>query len=85
MSARHQLIADDARIGTEAPTTLTERLRSFGRRVVKWADACADHYAAAAMYEHLSRLSDAELRRRGLSRATLGRDIHAAFDPVSNK
>jgi hypothetical protein len=35
----------------------------------------ADHYAAAAMYEQLSRLSDAELQRRGLSRSTLARDV----------
>lgn len=48
-------------------------LRSLGRHVAVWLRTCADHYAAAAMYEQLSGLSDAELRRRGLSRADLGR------------
>ncbi len=40
-----------------------------------WAEACADSYAASAAYENLSRLSDAELRRRGLSRENLARDV----------
>jgi hypothetical protein len=52
-------------------------VRSFligaGRHVAAWLRTCADHYDAAATYERLSRLSDAELRRRGLSRADLGR------------
>jgi hypothetical protein len=41
---------------------------------------CADYYAAAAMYEQLSALSDAELMRRGLSRATLARDVRVGCD-----
>jgi hypothetical protein len=40
-------------------------------RVTTWATARADALAAAAVYEHLSKLSDAELHRRGLSRSTL--------------
>ena len=40
-----------------------------------------DYHKAAAMYEQLSNLSDAELRRRGLSRATLARDVCAACSP----
>ena len=46
------------------------------RRLATWlsafASACADAYSAAAQYDDLSRLSDAELGRRGISRA----DIH---------
>jgi hypothetical protein len=38
----------------------------------------AECYAAATMYEQLSKLSDAELQRRGLSRHTLVRDVVAA-------
>ena len=38
-------------------------------------ETCVDYYAAAATYEQLARLSDFELHRRGLSRATLGRDV----------
>ena len=39
-----------------------------------------NYYAAAATYEQLARLSDAELHCRGLSRATLGRDVCEALD-----
>ena len=39
-----------------------------------WLRTCADYYAASAMYEDLAGLSDAELRRRGLSRDTIARD-----------
>jgi hypothetical protein len=41
---------------------------------------CADYYAAAARYEELSRLSDGELERRGLSRDRLARDLCEAAD-----
>ena len=45
------------------------------RAVSDWIQTAADHYAAATLYEELSRLSDAELRRRGLARETLARDV----------
>jgi hypothetical protein len=44
------------------------------KRIAVYIDAIADHYAAWAAYEQLSRLSEAELRRRGLSREMLARD-----------
>lgn len=47
---------------------------------LNWIRTAADHYAAAAAYEQLSRLSDAELQRRGLSRACLARDVLATCD-----
>jgi hypothetical protein len=59
-------------------------IKSVGRRIATWVDTCADYYAAAAMYEQLSALSDAELMRRGLSRATLAHDVLAACDRVWN-
>ena len=43
--------------------------------VASWVRGAADGYAAAAMYEELSRLSDAELRRRGLTRDDLSRHV----------
>ena len=46
----------------------------------KWLATCLDYYAAAGWYEQLSRLSDAELARRGLSRDSLARDICATCD-----
>jgi hypothetical protein len=45
-----------------------------------WGETCADYYRAAALYEELRPLSDAELNRRRLSRATLARDILRACD-----
>jgi hypothetical protein len=39
--------------------------------IVRWAD----RHAAATVYEELSRLSDVELARRGLSRDVLARDL----------
>ncbi len=45
-----------------------------------WINTCADYWAAAAMYEQLSGLSDDALQRRGLSRANLARDICASFE-----
>jgi hypothetical protein len=64
----HLAASDRLRGGVNARSFL----RSLGRHVAVWLRTCADHYAAAAMYEQLSGLSDAELRRRGLSRADLG-------------
>jgi hypothetical protein len=45
-----------------------------------WSEICADCYRAAALCEELRRLSDAELDRRRLSRATLARDIARTSD-----
>jgi hypothetical protein len=48
--------------------------------LVTWCETCADYYEAAALYEELSALCDAELQRRGLSRATLARSVCTACD-----
>lgn len=50
-------------------------LTLWAKRIAAWIEHCADAYAQAALYEDLSRLSDAELNRRGLSRDTLARDM----------
>jgi hypothetical protein len=55
-------------------------LASLWTRATDWARTCADYYAASATYEQLSRLSDAELSRRGLSRDSLARDIVAVCE-----
>jgi hypothetical protein len=55
--------------------SLAGSIKSLARFFVTWVDSCAEHYAAAAIYQQLSRLSDAELRKRGLSRDTLLRDV----------
>jgi hypothetical protein len=54
--------------------------RAIGVRLKSWAITCGDYYAAAALYEQLSALSDAELNGRGLSRSTLARDVRLAHD-----
>ena len=40
-----------------------------------WLNKCADRWDAAAAYEELSRLSDAQLEHRGLRRDTLAPDL----------
>jgi len=45
-----------------------------------WFSTCTHYMAAAAMYEQLSGLSDAELHRRGLSRANLAQDVCGSFE-----
>ena len=49
--------------------------RGLCQRLAEWVKNCADRYAAAAAYAELSRLSDAELRHRSLSRDILARDL----------
>ena len=43
--------------------------------VAAWLNRCADQWDAAAAYEELSRLSDAQLEHRGLRRDTLAPDL----------
>jgi hypothetical protein len=61
-----------------ASTTAPSPESWFGlliRRVAAWVKECADHYTAAAAYEHPSRLSDRGLNHLGLSRDILSRDL----------
>jgi hypothetical protein len=51
------------------------RLRAVFRTVRVWLTACADAYATERAYEQLRHFPDAELRNRGLSRATLACDV----------
>jgi hypothetical protein len=77
----HNRSLADAAPNADAPLpVVSSRLRAMGILLVAWVKACGDYYAAAALYEQLSALSDAELTRRGLSRATLARDVCAAYD-----
>ena len=73
-------------IETSAPArTLSCRLKTIGRRLVAWANACVDQWEAATIYEQLSALSDVELGRRGLSRAVLAQNVHDTVENVSNR
>jgi hypothetical protein len=49
--------------------------KHLAARVAEIFSACAASWEAAALYENLSRLSDAELRRRGISRSELHRCV----------
>ena len=80
----HEQVSSAAAFAAGTPAaSLSTWIRSLGGRFANWIDTCADYYAAAAMYEQLSALSDAELMRRGLSRATLARDVRAVCDPAT--
>ena len=80
MTTHDQIFSTDAFAAFKPARSLFSCIRSLGRRLVTWADTCADYYAAAALYQQLSTLSDAELTRRGLSRATLAHDVRATCD-----
>jgi hypothetical protein len=84
MTTHEQLLASIAVTAGEPTAPLSKRIGSIGRRLAGWAETCADYYAAAAMYQQLSALSGAELSRRGLSRATLARDVCTACDRNAN-
>jgi hypothetical protein len=80
ISAMTMLLTTEKFPSKEVAPPLFDRIRRAGKRIVAWANTCADHYAAAAMYGQLSRLSDAELHRRGLSRDMLARDVPQSCD-----
>jgi hypothetical protein len=62
-----------------APAGPVRALSRFARRLYRAISAYflaqLDAHAATAMYEQLSRLSDAELARRGMTRADLHRHV----------
>jgi hypothetical protein len=70
-------------LGTPRPS-LGAHLGALKAHLAAWVGTCADYYQAAALYDELSGLSDAELHRRGLSRATLPWDLSQACDRTNN-
>ena len=67
---------------SHASLTNQASYRRWTASIAEWVRTCAEHYAAAGLYERLSRLSDAELHRRGLNRNTLAQTI---FHDVGRK
>jgi hypothetical protein len=65
------------------------RRRDWIKPALAWisasAAACTTYFRAAGRYQDLSRLSDAELERRGLERKTLARDICKSCERDSEK
>jgi len=80
MTMHQTLFPTETAFSSSTAAPLANWIRLAGQRIVTWANTCADYYAAAAMYEQLSRLSNAELERRGLNRATLARDVCDSCD-----
>jgi hypothetical protein len=58
-----------------ATAPLWDWIRQAGRGLGIWLQAFIAATETAALYDQLSRLSDAELHRRGLSRSTLSGDV----------
>jgi hypothetical protein len=80
MTMHDRLLPAQAAPRSASAFPLGVSISSVGRRIADWLATAADYYAAAAVYEQLSGLSDAELQRRGLSRATLAWDVSQACD-----
>lgn len=53
-------------------------IASLRTGIAMWVTALGEAYVASAMYQDLSRLSDAELHRRGLNREALVREVFKA-------
>jgi hypothetical protein len=66
---------ETADLAKNALRSLAEGLGAVRAEITAWLESGADYNRAAALYETLSVLSDAELRNRGLSRATLAWDL----------
>jgi hypothetical protein len=78
MAFHQNAVAGDAT--STSTTTLRGSLASLLSAIRAAVAAGARGYAAAGLFQELSALSDAELERRGLSRATLARDVLAHCD-----
>jgi hypothetical protein len=72
MAMPGQLVGDEAAAITTGPNLL-RRAASAARWFGEWMEAYAEYRGSAALYEELRRLSDDELRKRGLTRETLAR------------
>ena len=70
-------------VAGESAASLTSSARSLGERIVTWVQTRADDWAAAALYDSLRSLSDAELYRRELYRDRLARDVFRSRDHVA--
>ena len=80
MASFAQLSDMEALSPAGSASDLSGSIKMLGRRIAAFASTCADYTAAAGLYEQLRGLSDAELQRRGLSRATLARDVCETCD-----
>jgi hypothetical protein len=63
-----------------AAVRISPDVKGWPARFKVWIRSCAAAYQAAALYQTLAGLSDAELRRRGLARDTLSREVAQLCD-----
>ena len=69
-----------AALANATPLLLSGHGSCLAMRIADWIAVATNYYIAAAVYEQLCKLPDAELRGRGLSPATLAWDICQACD-----
>ena len=74
------MMSMDQHLPRTAAVEVTERsaFASTWSCLAAWVTACGEAYVASALYEDLSRLSDVQLRHRGLSRENLAREVYQA-------
>jgi hypothetical protein len=75
MSARAGFPLSNRQPDCTSKPSMKARLSALRSRLSAWVETCVTYSQAAALYDQLSRLSDAELHRRGFSRATLARKV----------
>jgi hypothetical protein len=75
MNMHGRFVATELMVPGAGASSQPSSLGLLRARLASWVKTLADHYAAAAAYEQLSRFSDVELKNRGLSRDILARDL----------
>jgi hypothetical protein len=80
--ASHEELMSGQAITSGSVEPITRSVRSLVQRVAMWMKACGDYWEAAALYDELRKLSNAELSRRGLSRDALARHACRSHDPT---
>ena len=75
-----QQILSNLPSGRATAAQFSSWVKSFLEGWASWLRTCANYWAAASLYDSLRGLSDAELHRRGLSRATLAQDVFRSCD-----
>ena len=75
MNMHERFAAPDVMIPGAGASPQPSWFRLLPIRLATWVRTCANHYAAAVAYDDLSRLSDTQLKHRGLSRDVLARDL----------
>jgi hypothetical protein len=82
MTFHDQVLGHEAAAG-EGAVSISNSVKSLTNSIASWVQSCADQWAAAALYDSLRGLSDAELHRRGLSRDILARDALQSNDQTA--